>query len=81
VIPSQLNDGMDETDILVQSALKRSPEKDSVLFKEWEMGEGYNIIPTDSVHSHAFVLEIGDNKISVAVPYSDWPREFTDTSY
>ena len=45
------------------------------------MSQGYECISVSSVNSSAFVLEIGDGKISVAVPYSEWPGLFTDATY
>jgi hypothetical protein len=78
IIPKQYNTFMEETSILVQSALVHT-ENDSVLFTEWELMEGYIVVPIDSIHESVFVLEIGNNKISVALPYSEWPSCFTDT--
>jgi hypothetical protein len=81
IVPFQVNDFLEETELVVQCALDRAPEKDSVLFKEWTLSDSYECVPTSSVDSLAFVLNIGNNKISVAIPYSEWPQEFTDTSY
>jgi hypothetical protein len=65
----------------VQCALQQHHEGDSVLFKEWTMSQGFECISVSSIDSSAFVLEIGDGKISVAVPYSKWPGLFTDAMY
>jgi len=78
IIPKQYNTFIEETSILVQSALART-ENDSVLFTEWELMDGYIVVPIDSIHESVFVLELGHNKISVALPYSEWPSCFTHT--
>ncbi|MCK7490861.1 MAG: hypothetical protein MZW92_03015 [Comamonadaceae bacterium] len=81
IIPQQHNDFLEETELIVLPALKPSPGGDSVLFKEWIMAKDYQHINVSSVHSSPFVLEIGKGKVSVAVPYAEWPSQFTDTSY
>jgi hypothetical protein len=78
IIPKQYNPFIEETSILVQSALART-ENDSVLFTKWELMEGYIVVPIDSIYESVFVLELGYNKISVALPYSQWPSCFTVT--
>jgi len=80
VVPCEMNDWLEETELVVHPALKRSPGGDSVLFCEWIMANNYECIPISSVHSSPFVLEIGEGKISVAIPHDDWAGMFTDTS-
>ena len=39
-------------------------------------------VALSSVVESLFVLELGtSNRIAIALPYSEWPLEFTDTSY
>jgi hypothetical protein len=45
------------------------------------MSQGLECISVSSIDSSTFVLEIGDGKKSVAVPYSEWPGLFTDATY
>jgi hypothetical protein len=80
IMPKQYNSFVEETSILVQSALGRT-QNDSALFTEWELMEGYIVVPIDSIHESVFVLELGNNKIAVALPYSEWPSCFTDSMY
>ena len=79
IVPKQYNPSMEETHILVRSALGRT-HKDSVLFTEWTVMDHFLLVPIDSLEESLFVLELGNNTIAVARPYSDWPREFTDTT-
>jgi hypothetical protein len=81
IIPQQHNEFLEETELIVLPALKPSRGGDSVLFKEWIMAKNYVNINVSSVLSSPFVLEIGKGKVSVAVPYAEWPSQFTDTSY
>ena len=80
IVPKQHNAFIDETAIIVQSAKARTG-KDSVLFVEWELMEGYHIVSPKSIMESLFVLELDSKKIAVALPYSEWPSCFTDTSY
>jgi hypothetical protein len=80
IIPKQHNTFLDETVLVVQSAQSRTLN-DSVLFTEWLLMDGYHIVPVESVVESLFVLELGDDKIAVALPYSEWPSHFTDTKY
>jgi hypothetical protein len=80
IIPKQHNTFLDETVLVVQSAQSRTLN-DSVLFTEWLLMDGYHIVPVESVVESLFVLELGDDKIAVALPYSEWPSRFTDTKY
>jgi hypothetical protein len=80
IVPKQHNAFIDETAIIVQSAKARTG-KDSVLFVEWELMEGYHIVAPKSIVESLFVLELDSKKIAVALPYSQWPSCFTDTSY
>jgi hypothetical protein len=80
IIPKQHNTFLDETVLVVQSAQSRTLN-DSVLFTEWLLMDGYHIVPVESVVESLFVLELGDDKIAVALPYLEWPSHFTDTKY
>ena len=51
-----------------------------MLFTEWLL-DGYHIVPVESVMESLFVLELGNDKIAVALPYLEWPSSFTDTKY
>jgi hypothetical protein len=80
ILPKQQNQFLKETAIIVQSAQART-HKDSVLFIEWELMDGYHVVTPSSIVESLFVLEIEENKISVALSYSEWASCFTDTSY
>ena len=71
---------VEETEVIVQSAQSQT-NNDSVLFVEWELMVGYHVVPITSLGESLFVLELGNNKIAVALSYSEWPSCFTDTSY
>jgi len=43
--------------------------------------DGYHIVPVESVMESLFVLELANDKIAVALPYSEGPSHFTDTKY
>ena len=81
VVPHEKNDFLNEMQLVVQCSTQHSEEGDSVLFKEWKMSEVYECISASSVNSSLFVLEVGEGKIPAAVPYSEWPGLFMDTSY
>ena len=81
VVPQQLNDFLEETELIVLPCLMPSPEGDSVLFHEWIMAKEYEHIGVSSLDSSPFVLEIGGGKVSIAVPYCEWEEQFVDTSY
>ena len=81
MVPHEKNDFLDEMQLVVQCSTQCSEEGDSVLFKEWKMSEVYECISASSVNSSLCVLEVGKEKISAAVPYSEWPGLFLDTSY
>ena len=76
IIPQQHNEFLEETELIVLPALKPSRGGDSVLFKEWIMAKNYVNINVSSVLSSPFVLEIGKCKVSVAVPYAEWPLQY-----
>jgi hypothetical protein len=80
IVPKQYNAFLVETEVIVQSAQSRT-NNDSVLFVEWELMVGYHVVPVSSIGESLFVLELGSNKIAVALSYSEWPSCFTDTSY
>jgi hypothetical protein len=80
ILPKQQNEFLEETEIIVQSAKART-DKDSVLFVEWELMDGYYVVTPSSIVESLFVLEIEDNRISVALSYSEWASCFTDTTY
>jgi hypothetical protein len=80
VVPKQHNALLEETEVIVQSAQSRT-YKDSVLFVEWELMVGYHVVAVSSIVDSLFVLELGSNRIAVALSYSEWPSCFTDTSY
>jgi hypothetical protein len=80
IVPKQYNAFLEETEVIVQSAQSRT-NNDSVLFVEWELMEGYHVVPLSSIGQSLFALELGSNKIAVALSYSEWPCCFTDTSY
>jgi hypothetical protein len=79
IVPNQYNAFLEETEVIVQSAQSRT-DSDSVLFVEWELMEGCHVVPVSSIGQSLFVLELGSNKIAVALSYSEWPSCFTDTS-
>ena len=55
---------------MVQSA-QSCTLRDSKLFTEWLLMDGYHIVPVKSVMESLFVLELGEDKIAVALPYSE----------
>ena len=79
IIPKQHNTFLDETLLVVQSALSRT-HRDTKLFKEWLLMDAYHVVPVESVVESLFVLELGTDKISVALQYSEWPSLFTTTN-
>jgi hypothetical protein len=79
IVPKQFNSFLDETNILVKSALVRT-RKDSALFTEWKLMDDYLFVPIDSLEQSAFVLVLSDDKIAVALQYSEWASKFTDTT-
>ena len=79
IIPKQHNTFLDETLLVVQSAQSRT-FRDSKLFTEWSLMDGYHIVSVGSVKESLFVLELGIGKIAVALPYSEWPSRFTKTN-
>ena len=80
IIPKQHNVFLEETEVVVQRAQFRTGN-DSVLFTEWELMAGYHVVSLSKVVDILFTLELENNKIAVALPYSEWPSCFTDTSY
>ena len=80
IVPKQHNVFLEETEVIVQSAQSRT-NNDSVLFVEWEIMAGYHVVAASSIVESLFVLELGSNRIAVALSYSEWPSCFTDTSY
>jgi hypothetical protein len=80
ILPKQHNAFLEETAVIVQSAESRTG-KDSVLFVEWKLMEGYHIVAPGSIVESLFVLELESNKIAVALSYTKWPSCFTDTNY
>jgi hypothetical protein len=75
----QFNPFLDETHILVKSALAPT-QNDSVLFTEWKLMDGYLFVPTDSINESVFVMELSHDKIAVALQYSEWPSQLTNTT-
>jgi hypothetical protein len=80
IVPKGRNAFLEETGIVVQSE-QACTGKESALFVEWELMDGYHVVALSSVVESLFVLELGSNRIAIALPYSEWPLEFTDTSY
>jgi hypothetical protein len=80
ILPQQHNSFLGETEVVVKCAQSKT-KKDSVLFHEWTLMDEYYIVSVSSIVGNIFVLELGMNKISVALSYSDWPSCFTDTKY
>ena len=80
IVPKQHNGFLEDTAVVVQSAQSRTGN-DSVLFVEWELMVGYHVVALSSIVESLFVLELGSNRIAVALSYSEWPSCFTDTNY
>ena len=78
ILPKQHNSFLPETEVIVQCAGTKT-KKDSVLFEEWTLMDGYYIVSVSAILESLFVLELGNNKIAVALSYSQWPSCFTDT--
>jgi hypothetical protein len=79
IVPKQFNPFLNETHILVKRALART-QNDSVLFTEWKLMDDYLFVPIDSIDQSVFVMELSHDKIAVALQYSEWPSQFTDTT-
>ena len=79
ILPKERNSFLSETEVIVQCAGTKT-KKDSVLFEEWTLMDGYYIVSASAILESLFVLELGSNKIAVALSYSKWPSCFTDTS-
>ena len=73
ILPQQQNEFLEETEIIVQSAQAHTPGNDSILFVEWELMDGYYVVSPSSIVESLFVLEIEENRIAVALSYSEWP--------
>jgi hypothetical protein len=43
--------------------------------------DGYYTVSVAAILENLFVLELGSNKVAVALSYSKWPSCFTDTSF
>ena len=80
ILPEQHNSFLEETIVIIKCAQSKT-KKDSVLFEEWTLMDGYYIVPVSCIVENIFVLELGSNKIAVALPYTKWPSCFMDTSY
>jgi hypothetical protein len=80
ILPKQHNGFLEDTAVVVQSAQAHTGN-DSVLFVEWELMVGYHVVALSSIVESLFVLELGTNRIAVALSYSEWPSCFTDTNY
>ena len=52
-----------------------------MLFTEWLLMDGYHIVTVESVIETLFALELGNDKIVVALPYLEWSSHFTDSKY
>jgi hypothetical protein len=79
ILPQQHNSFLPETEVIVQCAGSQT-KKDSVLFEEWTVMDGYYIVSVTAILESLFVLELGSNKIAVALSFSKWPSCFTDTT-
>jgi hypothetical protein len=79
ILQKQHNPFLDETEVIVQCAGSKT-KKDSVLFEEWTLLDGCYIVSVLDILESLFVLNLGGNKIAVALSYSKWPSCFTDTS-
>ena len=79
ILPKQRNAFLPETEVIVQCAGSQT-KKDSVLFEEWTLMDGYYIVSVTAILESLFVLELGSNKIAVALSFSKWPSCFTDTT-
>jgi hypothetical protein len=79
ILPKQHNSFLPETEVIVQCAGSKT-KKDSVLFEEWTLIDGCYIVSFLDILESLFVLDLGSNKIAVALSYSKWPSCFTDTS-
>jgi hypothetical protein len=79
ILPKQHNSFLGETEVIVQCAGSKT-KKDSVLFEEWTLMDEYYTVSVAAILETLFVLELGSNKVAVALSYSKWPSCFTDTS-
>jgi hypothetical protein len=80
ILPKQhKNSVLGETEVIVQCAGSKT-KKDSVLFEEWTLMDGYYTVSVAAILETLFVFELGSNKVAVALSYSKWPSCFTDTS-
>jgi hypothetical protein len=79
ILPKQHNLFLGETEVIVQCAGSKA-KKNSVLFEEWTLMDGYYTVLAAAILETLFVLELGSNKVAVALSYSQWPTCFTNTS-
>jgi hypothetical protein len=80
VVPSEKNDFLDETELVVQCS-ECPTENDSVLFTEWKLMDGYQRVSANAIVCSVFVIELENNHIAVCLPYEEWPSKFTDITY
>ena len=78
-MPHEQNPFLSETELIVKCAGSKT-KKDSALFEEWTLVDGHFSVLVTALLKSVFVLEMQDNKIAVALSYSDWPSCFTDMS-
>jgi hypothetical protein len=79
ILPHERNPFLSETELIVKCAGSKT-KKDSALFQEWTLVDGYFSVSVTALLKSIFVLEMPENKIAVALSYSEWPSCFTDTS-
>jgi hypothetical protein len=69
ILPKQHNSFLGETEVIVQCAGSKT-KKDSVIFEEWTLMDGYYIASIAAILETLFVLELGSNKVAVALSHS-----------
>jgi uncharacterized integral membrane protein len=79
ILPKQHNSCLGETEVIVQCTGSKT-KKESVLFEEWTLMDGYYTVLVAAILETLFVLKLWSNKVAVALSYSKWPSCFTDTS-
>jgi hypothetical protein len=81
ILPKQHNSlsVLGETEVIDQCAGLKT-KKDSVLFEEWTLMDGYYTVSVATILETLFVFKLGSNKVAVALSYSKWPSCFTNTS-
>jgi hypothetical protein len=68
ILLKQHNSFLGETEVIVPCTGSET-KKDSVLFEEWTLMDGYYTVLVAAILEILFVLELGSNKVAAALSY------------